>query len=209
MIQAFATTLRERHPGLRGRWGCYVANGPRVDLSNLAPAIDALLLADATIAVEMYPRYADYCAVGRTPAERDAWLAHFFKGGRGGDRFRIPIAEHRFDWLMKRRAEKRSHSRITVVFGVTDTAQPPKRGKLDFVKGPRPAHFLDRLFFVWMNRSGHPEIISAANGGAGSWKWERANVSTSGRDDAFVQSWRHYCQQGKRTNRVDDDVRCR
>src|SRR5262245_9015696 len=68
MMRDFARTMRQQHPEFRGRWGCYVANGPHIDYSKFAPAIDELLKADAHIAVELYPRFKDYCGSAQTTA---------------------------------------------------------------------------------------------------------------------------------------------
>jgi hypothetical protein len=198
MNAKFAKMMREQHPEQAGRWGCYVASGPRINLSNYAPAIDELLKANAHIAVEMYPRYADYCRAAKTTAGRDAWLTKFFIGG-------APFPKNRFKWLMQRRAQLDSQSHVTVLFGVTDKGKAP--GKLDYLKGSHPAVFLDRLFFVWVTRTGFPSIISAENGGAGSYKWDKEAVSNTTRGKAFVESWRHYCQEHKTTSRLGP-VRC-
>ena len=198
-IAEFAKRMREQQPLVSGSsWGCYVASGPRISFSNYAPAIDALLKANAHIAVEMYPRYADYCRAAKTTAGRDAWLTKFFIGG-------APFPKNRFKWLMHRRAELDSKSHITVLFGVTDKGKAP--GKLDYLKGSHPAMFLDRLFYVWITHTGFPSIIFAENGGAGSYKWDKEAVSKTTRGKAFVESWRHYCQEHKTTSRLGP-VRC-
>jgi hypothetical protein len=194
MIRDFARVMRDRHPELAGRWGVYVASGPGVSLDNYGPAILELLQAGATLAVEMYPRYADYCAAGWTAGHRDRWLAGYFRGGGSFPR-------HRLDWLMAQRDALDSPSRVTVVFGVTDKGRRP--GTQEYLRGPRPAEFLDRIFQVWMTRSGRPELISSANGGAGSYKWDRDAVSDATRARDFVESWRHYCERGETEPRVE------
>src|SRR5262245_50013077 len=68
MIRDFAKTMSQESPEHRGRWGCYIANGGRVDYSKFAPAIVELLRADAHIAVELYPRFEDYCGSANTTA---------------------------------------------------------------------------------------------------------------------------------------------
>jgi hypothetical protein len=156
LIAAFAKEMR-RHPDLAGRWGCYLANGGRVSFRSWRPAIDELLRADARLVVEMYPSYGEYIASGASSAERDGWLRDFFMGGGA-----FPAG--RFGWLMTH--SKGSASGVSVMFGVTDKGRKP--GRLTYMRGPRPAQFLDRLFYVWMTRTGHPEVISAARGGAGS-----------------------------------------
>lgn len=187
-----ARMLRERHPELAGRWGTYVVSGTAVSYPNLQPAVDELLAADAIVAVEYYVHYRDYCASGATSEERDAWLADFYLGGG-----RFPGG--RFRWLMNRRRLKRSDSRITVLFGVTDDGKRP--GRAEYMDGPRPAEFLDRLFYVWVSGTPYPEILAAANGGAGSWKWDAQAHHTEIRDEQFAESWNHYCRDGKRSPR--------
>jgi hypothetical protein len=197
-IADFAALMRDFHPEAEGRWGCYIANGPRIAYSGFAPAIEGLLEANAHIAVEMYPRYTDYCRAGSTTEKRDAWLARFFMGGP-------PFPKDRFGWIMRRRAELGSRSHVTVLFGVTDKGKTP--GKLDYLAGPRPAVFLDRIFFVWVNRTGHAPILHAENGGAGSYKWDKEAVSNATRGKAFVESWNHYCRDKETASRLGP-VRC-
>jgi hypothetical protein len=187
MIRDLARIMRDRHPELAGRWGVYVANGPGVGLDNYGPAIAELLRAGATLAVEMYPRYADYCGAGWRSAGRDRWLAAYFRGGG-------PFPRHRLDWLMAQRDALGSPSRVTAVFGVTDKGRRP--GTQEYLRGRRPAEFLDRIFEVWMTGSGHPELLAAANGGAGSYKWDRDAVSDPSRAGDFVASWRRHCEPG-------------
>ena len=80
-----ARRLRLQRPDLRGRWGVLIAGGPRTAYTRLnppeTPAIDELLRADATLALELYPRHSAYCAAGRTASRRDQWMADFFQGG--------------------------------------------------------------------------------------------------------------------------------
>jgi hypothetical protein len=181
-VAACAQWLRREHPALDGgRWAVYLAHQDVEPFNAMLPAIDPLLAAGATIAVEMYATERAYCAAARGDPERgDAWLADFFLGGRGAS------PRPGFAWLAERRRELGSRSRLTAVFGVTD----------DYLDGHDPFTFLDRMFFVWMTRTGYPGIIGAANGGAGSYKWQRDHLDSATRDQRFAESWDHYCRQG-------------
>jgi hypothetical protein len=185
-----ARRLRLQRPDLRGRWGVLVAGGPRTAYTRLnppeAPAIDELLRADATLALELYPRYSAYCAAGRTASRRDQWMADFFQGGAGA------FPQPRLRWLAGRRRQLRSRSRLTVVFPTTDVTP------LDFLGKAEPEVFLDRMFHVWATRTGFRRLMLADNGGIGTYKWDE-KVSNPRRDTHFVRSWNYYCRDGART----------
>lgn len=137
---------------------------PGVSFANLNPAnmaaIDALLDAGAIISCEFYYRQIeDYCQRGTTAGARDIWLGDKFHGERGATGF------PRFDWLAKRKVARNSGSPLTVVFGVTD--QPP----IDYLNGPSPAVFLDRLFYVW----GYPFQLQDVSSGR-EWRCGRVQV---------------------------------
>lgn len=185
-IKTVADRMRTVYPQWKGRWGAYLVNGTAVAYPNLATGIDALLQADAIIAVELYPYLTDYCSSGTTTAARDKWLGDFFHGSRGA------FPQGRFHWLAQRRAAKGSASHLTVVFGVTDK----------FVGGSGAAKLIDRMFYVWITRSGYPSIISLQGGGPGAWKWDGPYVSSTSRDLAFAQSFEHYVVQGKISSRL-------
>ena len=68
-----------------------------------------------------------------------------------------------------------------------------------YLNGPAPAEFLDRMFLVWATRTGFPDVISAANGGAGSYKWQRSHLDARLGEAAFTGAWYHYCQAGRTT----------
>jgi hypothetical protein len=173
--------LRREHPALDGgRWAIYLAHQNIAAFDTLTEALDPALAAGATIAVEMYATQSAYCHAGGGAAG-DEWLADFFLGGRGWS----PGAG--FAWLSERRRTLGSRSRLTAVFGVTDA----------YLDGHDPFLFLDRMFFVWMTRTGHPEILAAANGGAGSYKWQRDHLDAATRDQRFAAAWRHYCGRGQ------------
>jgi hypothetical protein len=179
-----AAWLRRERPGLdHGRWAVYLAHQDVAPFDALTPALDQLLAAGATIAVEMYANHGAYCGNGASPEERDGWLADFFLGGRGSS------PRPGFAWLHERHRAIGSRSLLTAVFGVTDA----------YLRGPAPGEFLDRMFLVWATRTGFPEVISAANGGAGSYKWQRGHLDPTLRDGAFTAAWDHYCRAGRMT----------
>jgi hypothetical protein len=191
-IAECATWLRREHPALDGgRWAIYLAHQNIAAFDTLRPALDPALAAGATIAVEMYASHSAYCDVGGGEAG-DGWLVDFFLGGRG----RSPGAG--FAWLAERRRQMGSRSRLTAVFGVTDT----------YLDGPDPFVFLDRMFFVWMSRTGFPGVLAAANGGAGSYKWQRDHLDSTTRDQRFAAAWDHYCRRGRESS-LAGTVACR
>lgn len=186
-IAEAASLLRTERPDLRGLWGAFVAGGTGTAYTSFnpkeAPAIDELLRADATLALELYPRYSDYCAAAKTTSGRDQWLADFFRGEAGA------FPQPRLLWLVRRRRELRSRSRLTVVFPTTNV-EP-----IDFLGTTEPEVYLDRLFYVWATRSGLRGLMLAENGGIGTYKWDE-KVSDPAMDAAFVESWDHYCRDG-------------
>jgi hypothetical protein len=185
-----ARLLREERPDLRGLWGAFVAGGPRVAYTSFnrprAPAIDELLRADATLGLELYPRYSDYCVAGTTASRRDQWMADFFQGGSGA------FPQPRLRWLAGRREELGSRSRLTVLFPTTDVRP------VDYLGSAEPEVFLDRMFHVWATRTEFRELMLADNGGMGTYKWDE-KVSDPLRDTLFVDSWNHYCRDGATT----------
>ncbi|MCA9667720.1 MAG: hypothetical protein KC503_19105 [Myxococcales bacterium] len=185
-VKACADRLRAVYPQLAGRWGAYLVNGSAVSYPVLAAGIDALLDARAIIAAEMYPHYSSYCGAGSTTAARDVWLAAFFRGSGGA------FPQGRFHWLAQRRKSRASQSQLTVLFGVTDA----------FLDGTKPALFVDRMFYIWLSRSGYPSTLGLANGGPGAWKWDKPYMSNSSRDLAFKQSFEHYVVQDNRASRL-------
>ncbi len=185
--------LHREHPALGGgRWAIYLAHQNIAAFDTLTRALDPALAAGATIAVEMYATQRAYCGAGGAEGGGDDWLADFFLGGRGSS----PGAG--FAWLAERRRHLGSHSRLTAVLGVTD----------DYLDGPDPFVFLDRMFFVWMSRTGFPGVLAAANGGAGSYKWQRGHLDSTTRDQRFAAAWEHYCRRGQ-TSSLAGRVACR
>lgn len=188
-VTDLARDMAARYPQWRGRWGVYLVNGAAVHYANYSEPLDALLDAGAMIAAEMYPSASDYCAAGPRAIDGDLWLARFFRGDE-----RIA----RLHWLVNRKASRGSDSHISVVFGVNDR----------FFTGVTPAVFLDRMFYVFATRSDHRELIEAANGGPGAWKWQAVDaedgvvISNSSRDLAFRGAFEHYITNGSDMSRL-------
>jgi hypothetical protein len=85
-----------------------------------------------------------------------------------------------------------------VLFGVHDM----------YMDGEAPAVFLDRMFYVWVTRSGYPSVLDlAVGGGPGAWKWDQPYMSNTSRDLAFAESFDHYAVRGDRTSRLGQ-VQC-
>lgn len=183
-----AQAMRAKYPQWAGRWGAFVVHGNAVGYPNLntdpTPAIDALLDAQAIIFPEMYASRADYCASGATASVRDQWLEDFFRGSQGA------FPQGRFQWLAQRKTSRNSQSQLGILFGVTDT----------YMTGVNPGVFLDRMFYVWRNRSGYPSTLLSSNGGPGSWKWH--DQSPTSRDELYRQSFEHYAVAGMTTSRL-------
>jgi hypothetical protein len=191
LITGCANRMREVYPQWAGRWGAYLVNGPNIAYDKLNPAVDALLQADAAISVEMYPYQSSYCKAGSSTASRDQWLTDFFRGNQGS------FPQKRFHWLMERRTALDSNSHVTVIFGVIDA----------YMDKAAPAIFLDRLFYIWRNKSGYGSVILVENGGVGAYKWDQPSMSNTSRDLAFQQSFDHYCVLGE-TSSLKGPVNC-
>jgi hypothetical protein len=183
IIAEAADHLRTGYPQWTGFWGAFIVNGTAVSYARLNPAIDALLEAQATLAVELYPRQSEYCAAGSSAGARDLWLAEFINGGPS-------LA--RMNWLMKRREYKNSSSHVSVLFGVTNS----------YMNGTNPAVFLDRIFYVLLTRSYHDWTMSLEHGGPGAYKWDSPANSNTSRDAAFYDSYVHYVVNGKHSSRL-------
>jgi len=185
-----ARFLRARRPDLRGLWGAFVAGGPRTAYTSFnppsAPAIDELLRADATLGLELYPKYADYCASGTTVSRRDQWMADFFQGESGA------FPQSRLRWLAGRRQELGSRSRLTVLLPTTDVRP------VDYLGSTEPEVFLDRMFYILASRSAFRALMLSENGGIGTYKWDE-KVRNPDRDTLFVEAWNHYCRDGATT----------
>lgn len=70
-----------------------------------------------------------------------------------------------------------------------------------------PAIFLDRLFYVWRNKSGYGSVMLVENDGVGAYKWDQPSMSNTSRDPAFQQSYDHYCALGE-TSSLKGQVKC-
>jgi hypothetical protein len=125
---------------------------------------------------------------------------------------------HRFKYLVDQRAGLGSSSALTVMFGVSDIYLSPNPP--DDQQVGQPTRFLDHMFDVWVSRTAFATALSAANGGAGSYKWQAPPpgsgcgtedadryVSDSNRDGQFKLSWEWYCRDGKTLARVDPPTR--
>lgn len=184
---ALADDMRIHYPQWAGRWGVFVGFG---NYPVLADGLDAMLQAHAVIALELYPSKDEYCAAGGNGGERDIWLAEQFTGN---------ASLGRLDWLLERKAMHGSQSFITPVFGVGDVLAGEENA----------AVFIDRMFYVWMTRTGQPSMISAANGGPGAYKWQDVaktelgyGVGNTSRDLAWAESFEHYAVQGLASSRL-------
>lgn len=221
-IYDFAVRMGSTYSGDVGKWGVFLSASPGVSFDTLnpqaTPAIDAVLDAAGTIACEFYYRQREtrpehagtgYCQRGTTPTARDTWLGDNMRGERGAS-----LGLKRFHWLAQRKVSRTppSGSVLTVMFGVTDKNAPndnppPPPPYIDYLNGTDTAVFLDRLFLVWVTRSGYRSFLLAANGGAGAYKWDAATVSNTSRDLAFLQAWNRYCRDGLITT-LKPEVTC-
>ncbi|MFN0249158.1 MAG: hypothetical protein ACKV2T_19900 [Kofleriaceae bacterium] len=184
---ALANEMRTRYPQWAGRWGAFLSFG---NYPVLQDGINALLDANAIISLELYPSKASYCAAGSTGGARDIWLSEQFIGN---------ASLGRLNWLLARRAGRGSQSYITPLFGVGDVLVGETNGAI----------FLDRMFYVWATRTGHRNMILAANGGPGAYKWQTVaetpagyGINNTSRDLAFAQSFQHYSVAGLTTSRL-------
>jgi len=175
LVDAAALRMATVYPQWRGHWGVFLVNGESIHYGNLQPAVDDLLDAGAAISVELYPAQSTYCAAGSSSSARDAWLAEFYSGSS-------ELA--RFDWLRARRDGRGSTSELSVLFGVIDA----------YMDGTYPAWFLDRMFYVWVDRTDHADLFhrSAGGVGPGAYKWDEPSMSNTSRDLAFYESYQHY-----------------
>lgn len=176
------------YPQYVGRWGCFLSmKHYAAELNSSNPsfaAIDALLDAHAIIGAETYAHQSVYHSQSgggssqTAPAPNypagDTWLGNYWKGGPS-------IA--RFMWLVNRRNSRSSSSRLTAVFAVVDAY-------LD--RQQRQNAFMNHCLWVWRHKTGYPSTINAANGGAGTYKWE--TIGDAGRDAVYQTAWNYYCR---------------
>jgi hypothetical protein len=179
--------MRLYYPQYAGRWGCFLSMADYTTLNGPSPqnAIDWLLTYNSIIACEMYvTQWAYHYASGgssnpTTPAPNypagDTWLGNYFTGGGANP--------NRFQWLVQRRSQLGSVSRLTVVFSVYDQ---------DLNRTQKQNAFMNHLFWVWRHKTAYPSTINATNGGVGSYKWE--SIGDTGRDAVFQSAWNYYCR---------------
>lgn len=205
-LTVVAETLRDHYPQYAGRWGAFIMNeDPSCSpcYGTKEAAVNAFLSANAVLAAEMYIGRGAYCSCGGTCAgttsygPRDIWLADFFAGDM--------VNRKKFAWLVQRRGELGSSSQLSVLFITVDGSV-----------GTSDAYiFIDRMFYIWVTRSGFRSFLLASNGGAGAYKWQYLNndgnvaVSSPNRDNLFADSFRHYClDPGSTTSRFPDPTFC-
>jgi hypothetical protein len=98
-----------------------------------------------------------------------------------------------------------------VVLAATVGGPPGRTCSLPPPPPPRPSAspgWPGLHLFVWMSRTGFPEVLAAANGGAGSYKWQRDHLDATTRDQRFAAAWRHYCGRGQAYS-LAGEVACR
>ena len=177
------------NPAVRRRWGVFVIRAGSVNvLQQMQPALDSVFRGSGNVAYEAYVQYSVYCNQGSNTGQRDIWLGNYFKD--------------RCDYLLERRDAVSlpglGKSFVSMVFGVTDKPSGPT---LDLMNCNNAAFYLDRMFYVFRTRSGWSQLMHPTTGGAGSYKWDFDNLSTSVRDSHFRNSWNHYCRDQKNTYR--------
>jgi hypothetical protein len=174
--------LRANFPSVSPRWSVLVAHpSGSWDLANAATAIDLTLGLGAGIGLQQYVNIDGYCAIrgSQGTAAADAYLRDHFRGYNG---------QRWLAWLVQRRSDLGSSSRITNLFGVTNA----------YVGDVNGYRYLDRMFYVFRTQSGYAGLMSANAGGIGSYKWENTpgdaqRVQSTNRDELFRESWNHYC----------------
>ncbi len=178
--------LQANFPDVSSRWAvlCAHPNSSGWNLGAAPTAIDTILSLHAGVVLQQYINQVGYCQIKNTQgvAAADAYLRDHFRGYNGAQWL---------VWLMNRRSQLSSQSRVTMMFGVTDA----------YLSGPTPYKYLDRMFYVFRTQSGFPSLMLAAQGGIGSYKWENTpgdaqRVTSTGRDETFRTSWNYYCGGG-------------
>ncbi len=181
-------TAMAAYPQYAGRWGAFLSGVHLAAVLNSSDpnyaAIDALLQRNAILAAEMYvTQWAYHYASGGSgsatlPAPNypagDTWLGNLWMGD---------ASTARFNWLAQRKIVQSSSSRLTVVFSVYDQ---------DLNRTQKQNAFMNHLFYVWRHKTAYPNTLLAANGGAGTYKWE--SIGDTGRDAVFQSAWNYYCR---------------
>ena len=181
-VDAFAVrmaTHQAASPALQNRWGVFLVHGRNVSYAAYEPVLVRFMSQRAIITPELYASYSDYCRDGG-----DNYLRKFFFEGESA---RSTLGR-RFSYLWQLAGRFQNPPQpLSVLFGVTDP----------HVGGRYPLFFIDRMFQVWMSDPRYRQVLSTANGGAGSWKWEwrrdvTFRVGSTTRDAAFRASWQWY-----------------
>jgi hypothetical protein len=186
-----AADILGTNPTFWRRFGAYVIRAGSVNvLTDCQPAIDSMLAATGSILYEAYVKHSTWCNNGTTVGAHDVWLGSYFN--------------ERMNYFAARRAAVSypgwPPSFISPIFGVTDI--PGSDPDLNLLNCTDKHAFLDRMFYVWRTRSGYAGTLNEGEGGAGSYRWEIASVSSSSRDNFFRDSWNHYCRDMNNTSRV-------
>jgi hypothetical protein len=178
-------------PGYANRWGAYIAYGSASSGPDFQPfitAIDAVYANHGSLLPEFYAGYAGYftsCSGCTNDGQRDVSLNSRFFSGAG-----------KLSWLMGRRPTG-SLSQVHPIFAVGTTV-------LTSANDANNARFLDRLFYVFVTRSGWRTLaLNAQNpGGIGSYKWDDQPWGTgtnTTRDNYFSILWNRYSIAGATT----------
>lgn len=178
-------------PGYANRWGAYIAYGSASSGPNFQPftaAIDAVYANHGRLLPELYAGYAGYftsCSGCTNDGQRDISLNSRFFSGAG-----------KLSWLMQRKPAG-SQSQVHPIFAVGNTV-------LTSANDTNNARFLDRLFYVFVTRSGYRWLaLNAQNpGGIGSYKWDDQAWGTgtnTTRDNYFSILWNRYSIAGATT----------
>ncbi len=145
------------------------------------------------LAVEQYPRARWWCNGEASGGmyTRDPYLLNYFLGKGYGNTWGqgSPYNEYGFSYLIDfRNGYGFGSLPINIVFGVGDNYA---------VWGAiNPGDFIKRLHAVWNRYTGFASFISAASGGAGAWNWRPADMTTTSRDQRFVEAFNTYSVGG-------------
>lgn len=138
MIAHVAYILRTEHSELAGRWGVYLVNGSNVSYGRgmMGWAVEQCLIANAIICPEFYLQASQH--------QTDRKIKRAMMGS--------PL-HRRASWLIKRRKQLRSTSRVVALMGIT-----PK-----YLDEHNPEMFAVRQSRIWHETTGAT---------MGAWKWD-------------------------------------